>query len=138
MKTILAVLVLLAGSVLPASAQTVVAVGGLDSVRWDHVDADLVTTQVVRFELCYDASLPCQTITPAAAKFVPTVAQGGAPATGASAYKMLIPAMTPSVPHTVSVRACNVDICTPMAGALSFRFVLAPGAPTNGQFIKGG
>jgi hypothetical protein len=118
------------------SAQTPIATAA-DSVRWDYEDAQLTAAVVVRFELCYDAQTgaACTNVTPAATRFTPTTAQGGAPAAGFSAYKQLVGAMTPGN-HTVNVRACSASICSaPLA--LTFQFAIVPPAPTNGQFIKG-
>lgn len=115
--------------------QTPTVIGGLDSVAWEHSDADLLAALVTRFEICYDASVPCTTVTPTAAKFTPTSTQGGAPAVGSSAYKLLIPALTTGS-HTVTVKACNVSACT-SAAPLAFLLQVAPQTPTNARFIKG-
>jgi stage V sporulation protein SpoVS len=120
-------------TVFPSFAQT--ANPG-DSVRWDFSDADLAASSVVRFEVCYDAALPCPSFTPAAAKFSPTAVQGGAPASGSSAYKGLLPALTTGA-HNLTVKACSTAVCGGVAGPLGFSLVIIPGLPVNLQIIKG-
>lgn len=109
----------------------------LDSIRWEHNTADITAAAVNRFELCYDAVTPCSTITPAAAQFTPTAAQGGAPAAGNTAYKMLLPALTVGQ-HQVTVKACNADACGNATAPFVFRFAVVPGTPVGVGLIPGG
>jgi hypothetical protein len=97
----------------------------LDSYAWDYTDAQIVAGAVVRFELCLDAQ-PCVSKTPAEAKH----------ASGPNVYAYKFPPML-SGPHTISVKACNVDTCSaPLA--LAFQFQIVPDPATNGRLIKGG
>lgn len=119
----------------PVAAQTPVA-GPLDSVRFDYVDVDLTTYQVIRFELCVDGQTSgCVQAEPAAATFVPTADQGGAPAAGAHAYKLKIPALTAGS-HSLVIRACNASVCTDST-PLAFTFAIVPPAATVKGFVSG-
>lgn len=109
----------------------------LDSLRWEHNTADITAAAVNRFELCYDTATPCATITPTAAVFTPTAAQGGPPAAGNTAYKMLLPALTVGQ-HSVTVKACNADACGVASSPFVFRFAVVPGTPVGVGLIPGG
>ena len=108
----------------------------LDSLRWEHQTVDITAAAVNAFQLCYDAITPCSTITPSAAQFTPTTAQGGPPAAGNTAYKMLLPALTVGN-HTVTVKACNTDGCGVATAPFAFRFAVIPGTPTGVAVISG-
>jgi len=122
---------------LPALAAAQTTAGPLDSLRWEHLDSDVTTTQVNRFLVCYDgaADAACL-VAPLTSKFTPTTAQGGPPAAGNSAYKLLVPALTAGQ-HTVTVKACNATVCGVPATPLTFSFQITPGTPTGVGFIKG-
>ena len=123
-----------AGAVLQPTPPVATA---LNSIRWEHNTQDVSTSQVVRFELCYDTTTPCSVITPAAAQFTPTAAQGGPPATGNTAYKMLLPALTVGQ-HQVAIKACNSTDCGTATAPFVFRFAVVPGTPVGVGLIPGG
>ena len=122
---------------LPALAAAQTTAGPLDSLRWEHADADVTTTQVNRFLVCYDSAADANClIAPLTSKFAPTTVQGGPPAAGNSAYKLLVPALTPGQ-HTVTVKACNATVCGAAVAPLAFSFQITPGTPSGVGFIKG-
>ncbi len=118
-----------------ASAQ-VPAIPGVDSLRWEHSEANLMAAAVVRFDVCYDTVTPCTAITPTAARFTPTTLQGGPPATGNGAFKILLPALTMGT-HEVVIKACNTTVCGPATSAFSFTVTVIPAAPTGLRLIGG-
>ena len=120
-----------------ALLQTTPVATAVNSLRWEHNTVDLTSAAVVRFELCYDTASPCPTITTTASAFTPTSAQGGPPAAGNSAFKMLLPALTPGN-HTVTVKACNTELCGDASTPFAFTFVVKPGVPTALGLIPGG
>lgn len=132
-------LLLLVCLLVPVSASAQTTATPLDSIRLDYRDADVATYQVTNFRICFDATAPdtaCQNVA-LTDKFTPTAAQGGAPATGFSAYRKALPALTPGA-HTATIKACNLQGCSTDANpTLSFTFQIAVPPPTNVQFIKG-
>jgi hypothetical protein len=125
MKTWIALLACLSVlGLVPVQAQTPVATG-LDSVAWDYPDSSLTAGAVVRFDVCLDAT-PCVSRTVAEAKH---------PTLGASVYFWKLPAMLPGN-HTVAIKACNADLCSPPL-ELSFRFAVEPPPVSNPRLIKG-
>jgi hypothetical protein len=50
---------------------------------------------------------------------------------------MLLPALTPGN-HTVTVKACNTELCGDASTPFAFTFVVKPGVPTALGLIPGG
>jgi hypothetical protein len=119
-----------------AAMQTPVATA-VNALRWEQLTTDLTSSAIQRFDVCYDTA-PCLSVTVAAAALPnPTTEQGGPPAAGHSAFRMALPALTPGN-HSVTVKACNSDVCGAASAPLDFRFVVVPGVPRGLGLIPGG
>lgn len=110
----------------PVLAQVPVAVAG-DRIAWDYKDADLSNYAVNRFEIQIDSGawtsvgIPTQTTATADGK----------------TYLVPFPALQPGN-HTVSVRACNADLCSAGLGPLGFKLAVVPVDGSNLRIVKGG
>jgi hypothetical protein len=126
-----------AGVEAAVAMQTPVATA-VNALRWEHLTTDLTSSAVQRFEVCYDTTTPCLSVTTTASALPsPTAEQGGPPAAGHSAFRMALPALTPGN-HSVTVKACNSDVCGAASSPLAFRFVVVPGVPNGLGLIPGG
>ena len=104
------------------------AVAG-DKFAWDYVEADIASYGVNRFEIQVDAGAWTAVGIPAAF----TDAQTGA---GKKSYSVPFPAMQPGN-HTISVRACNADVCSAGIAPFGFRLAIVPAEAGNGRIVKG-
>jgi hypothetical protein len=127
MKT-LCVLLLFALSV-PVIAQQAPPVLSGDRFAWDYVEADLVAYSVDRFEVQIDAGGWTPVGIPAA--FTDALTQAGK-----KSYAIAFPATQPGN-HTISVRACNPDVCSAGIAPFAFKLAIVPADGSNGRVIKG-
>lgn len=106
-----------------ATMQPPIVVTAGSRLAWDYPDSDI--SNVTRFEMQLDggawvtAGMPTATAGP----------------TGFQTYATPFPALTPGN-HTVTVRACNVDICSDAAAPLGFKLVVVPAVPGGLRVIK--
>lgn len=125
MRTINLLACLILGSIGLAAQAPPPVIGG-QFFGFDYQDADLASAAVVRFEMQIDSGtwttvgIPSDTL----------------PITGGKTYKVPVPAITPGN-HTVTFRACNVDLCGGAASPFAFKFVIVPALPTNIRIVGG-
>lgn len=98
-------------------------VTGSQFFAWDYTDAQIANAAVNRFEMSIDAgafgSIGMAT-----------------KIDGQEAYKIAIPPL-PTGTHTVSLRACNANICSDQSSPLSFVLTVQP-TPVGTVRIIGG
>jgi hypothetical protein len=114
--------------VLTALASAQVAVSG-DKFGWDYAAADITQYSVVRFEIQVDGGAW-------ASVGLPTPFTNPQTAAGKQTYAVPFPAMQPGQ-HTISVRACNVDLCSAGIAPFAFKLAIVPADGSNGRVIKG-
>jgi hypothetical protein len=105
-----------------AQQQPPVATAGAQ-VAWDYADADIAAGAVVRFEIQVDVG---------AWSDVGMTKLAGAAAT----YAAPIPALQTGQ-HTVSVRACNTNLCGDATSPLAFVLAVKPATAKNLRVIGG-
>jgi hypothetical protein len=94
-------------------------VGATDAIAFDYNNNDLATFQVVRFEAAWD-SQPYVTLTTVAFTDANTQLD-------CTSYKF-IPPFT-SGTHSVTVRACNSEVCGTASGPFPFAYAVAMPPP---------
>lgn len=99
------------------------------ALAWDYVNAALLSAAVNRFEVRYDAGQWTTVGIPT--DRTPT------PDGLSTTYQTAVPALTLG-PHTVALRACNVDLCGDATPELAFTVTIKPDTPANLRFTGGG
>jgi hypothetical protein len=100
-----------------------------DKFAWDYVEADIATYSVDRFEFQIDTG----TWTPVG---IPSAFADAQTQAGKKSYAISFPATQPGN-HTISVRACNPDVCSEGIAPFAFKLAIVPADGSNGRVIKG-
>jgi hypothetical protein len=123
MRILIAALCVVCLSVV-VTAQTQVIIG-TERFAWDYPDADLASGAVTRFEVKYDDGAFTSVGIPTETADIP----------GGKTYKVQFSALKPGT-HTVTARACNVDVCSEPMAPLGFVLAVVPSIPSNPRIIK--
>jgi hypothetical protein len=125
MKTLVLLVALFA---VPVIAQQAPPVISGDRFAWDYVEADLATYSVDRFEVQIDSG----TWTPVG---IPVAFTDARTQAGKKSYAIPFPATQPGN-HTITIRACNPDVCSAGTAPFAFKLAVVPLDGSNGRIIR--